>query len=145
VNKADQSVTWVADGRKFRGRPGSRIQELPYSPQDSEFYNEPQHATDLGAAEMPAATRRIVAIVTAKDEMGLNLRSTPKQNGSTIVGTLHHGDHVFLELGYVTNSDPPAAATWQKVTSMSGYTGWIRADYLSNLGLAGDANRGGGD
>jgi hypothetical protein len=136
IDNTDQSITWITEGRKSRLQAGGRIEELPYSPRSSRTSSE----TDLSGA-----SRRIVAVITATDDAGLNIRSAPKQNGSTIVATLRHGDHVFLEPGYVNNSDPPAPMTWQKVTSMSGYTGWIRADYLSNSGLAGDANRGDGD
>jgi hypothetical protein len=144
VDDTHHSVTWIAEGRKFRLHSGGRIEELPYSRPNSDFDTEARHEHDVSSLDTSRANR-IVAVVTALDGAGLNIRSAPKQNGSAIVTTLHHGDHVFLEPGYVNNSDPPAPATWQRVASMSGYTGWIRADFLSNSGLAEDANRGGGD
>jgi hypothetical protein len=57
--------------------------------------------------------------------------------------TLRFGDRVYLENGRVRNDSPPPTTVWQKVTTMSNQTGWVKADYIAPD--SGDANRGGGD
>jgi len=82
-------------------------------------------------SESPSDSRaRRTAVVTASDRNGLHLRSNHTAK-SAIVATVHHGDQVFLEDGYFRNNDPPERVTWQKVTTVSGSTGWIRVDYIS--------------
>jgi hypothetical protein len=102
----------------------------------------PEPVTTTTPTTSPVEVRRAVPVendtrpiyvVTAPDVSELNIRSEPKQTGSTIVARVRHGDHVFLEEGLFQNTDPPAPVTWQRVTSLSGYTGWIRADYITPL------------
>jgi len=60
----------------------------------------------------------------------LNVRADASAN-SRIVGTLRSGDHVYLETERVVNAGRGVPVTWQKITSFTGYEGWVNADYIS--------------
>ncbi len=72
----------------------------------------------------PQRDKHPVAKVSRGGE--LNIRSEASAS-SPIVAKLRVGDHVYLEDGRIRNG----TTIWQKVTSWSGYSGWVNADYLS--------------
>ncbi|HWX16510.1 MAG TPA: YARHG domain-containing protein [Chthoniobacterales bacterium] len=112
------------DARKAGVRPEvqQRIDELQAKENGAET---PQSAA-------PPVSRR-VAVVIASDSRGLNLRVDHTAK-SPVVATLYHGDQVFLDNGYFRNDEPPEPVDWQHVTTMTGRTGWIRADYVTASG-----------
>jgi hypothetical protein len=72
----------------------------------------------------------LVYLVVAPARRGLYIRVQPDAKSAT-VARLHEGDRVFVDAGRVRNNHPPSSVDWQKVTTMSGNTGWINADYIA--------------
>ena len=55
---------------------------------------------------------------------------TEAREDSPSLATLHVGDQLYLETGRVRNDNPPPSILWQKITTMAGHTGWVKADYI---------------
>lgn len=82
------------------------------------------------AAPSPAPDTRPVGVVYISGNDTLNVRAGASAD-SAIVGTLRSGDHVYLNTERVVNAGKGVRVTWQKITSFSGYAGWVNADYIS--------------
>ena len=82
---------------------------------------------------------RPVAVVTADDSNGLNVRSAPDAK-SKVLTVLRTQDRVYVGSGHIRNNEPPHPQDWQQITTMSGQNGWFAADYLS--GPEGESHEG---
>ncbi len=103
---------------------------------NSAYLSTSQTSTEIAAAG-PSATvvqrteeSRPIAVVTANDAKGLNLRSAPDAT-SKVLAVLRIQDRVYVDSGRIRNNEPPHPQDWQQVTTMSGENGWFAADYLS--------------
>jgi hypothetical protein len=79
------------------------------------------------ATSSPLATRKQMYRIVHLPRGGeLSVRANPRAD-SPVVAKLFLGAHVYFENERVQNG----TITWDKITSWSGHTGWVNADYLA--------------
>jgi drug/metabolite transporter (DMT)-like permease len=88
---------------------------------------EPRYASASMTASSPLESeRQMYRVINVPRGGEVTIRTEPAAS-SSVVAKLHPGDHVYSENSRMHDG----TTTWQEVTSFSGYTGWVNADYLS--------------
>ena len=116
------SLTWTVRKRASGGVEIASVKEQVTS---RTYHDAKGRQTDSAPA------RRTGHVVKLSPSEELWVHTEPRANSPSLT-RLHVGDRLYLESSRVRADNPTPTTVWQKVTTMNGYTGWVKADYVAS-------------